>query len=148
MRAIKRLDPQGTVFKTHALGGQRTHASIVLAMKHPKDNQILDWMVCEFSEQGKDGDLLLVMCCPRCVFQLGRPMGEAQFHIQEANRKFYFTPAPPKWNREFGHIWRNPKDPNEVVTIAGTIDMPEWGHCPHLGCRWRFTIEDSILYTG
>jgi hypothetical protein len=149
MRAIKRLDPEGTVLKTHSLGGQRTHASIVLALKHPKDNEILDWMVCELSRQGSDetGELMLIMCCPRCVFKLGRPAGESQFHIQQANRKFYYSPRPPKWNREHGLIWRNPKDPNEVITLAGTIDMPEWGYCPQLGCRWRFTIEDSVIYT-
>lgn len=149
MKAMKRVDPQGTVLKTHALGGQQSHASIVLALKHPKDNEILDWMVCELSQQGSEegAELVLVMCCPRCVFKLGRPPGEAQFHIQQSNRRFYYTPSPPKWNGDNGHIWRNPKDPNEVVTLAGTIDMPEWGYCPQLGCRWRFTIEDSIIYT-
>jgi hypothetical protein len=150
MRAMKRADPESTVLKTHRLGGAQSHASIVLALKHPKDNTIMDWMVCELSQQGTDdgaGELMLVMCCPRCVFKLGRPPGEAQFHIRQSNRRFYFTPNPPKWNQEGGHIWRNPKDPNEVVTIAGTIDLPEWGYCPNQGCRWRFTIEDSIIHT-
>jgi hypothetical protein len=149
MRMIKRADPESTVLKTHRLGGQSSHASIVLALKHPKDTTIMDWMVCELSQQGTETgvELVLIMCCPRCVFTLGRPAGEAQLHITQTNRQFFFTPKPPKWNQEGGHIWRNPKDPNEVVTIAGTIDLPEWAYCPQQGCRWRFTIEDSVIHT-
>jgi hypothetical protein len=150
MRAMKRMDPSGTVLKTHRLGGQSSHASIVLALKHPKDDVFLDWITCELIQQGEDHDpnmeLVLNLCCPRCILTEGRPTGESQIKIHQSNRMFYFTRRPPKWNKT-GHIWVNPKDPNEVVTLAGTIDMPEWASCGGLGCQWRFTIEDSVVHT-
>ena len=37
---------------------------------------------------------------------------------------------------------------NKPSWMQGIWDMPEWGYCPQLGCRWRFTIEDSVIYTG
>lgn len=148
MRAMKRADPGGTVLKTHRLGGQSSHASIVLALRHPKDTTILDWMVCELSQEGEGAgaELVLIMCCPRCVFRLGRPPGEAQFHIRQTNRKFYYTPDPPQWNQG-ERVWVNPKDRNDVVTLAGTVNLPEWATCPNQGCGFRFTIDDSVIRT-
>ena len=146
-KQLARSHPDQSILRTRQLGGQATHASIVLAIRHPKDTTILEWMVCELSQQGEGGELALIMACPRCILTLHRPTGESQITVLQSNRKFYFTPAPPKWNQARGHIWVNPKDPNEVVTIAGTVDLPEWCTCPHLGCGWKFQIEDSVVRT-
>ena len=141
---VAKANPQDVRMRTRLLGGQSQYPTIVLAVKHPKDNEILDWMTCEIIDQ--EGELVLIVVCLRCVFTLGRPMGEAQIQIKQSNRKFYYEPQPPKWAKG-ARVWVNPKDPNEVITLAGTVTMPEWGHCGNLGCGWTFTIDDSVIYT-
>jgi len=141
---IARAHPDEAIMRTRLLGGQSQYPTIVLAVKHPKDNEILEWMTCEITDQGDE--LALIMVCLRCVFTLGRPQGEAQLTIKQSNRKFYYEPTPPKWAKG-ERVWINPRDPNEVITLAGTVTMPEWAHCPHLGCGWTFTIDDSVIYT-
>lgn len=136
---------------THLLGGQRSqHPMIVLALKHPNRLDFTDWMTCELTQQGEEenAELALIMACPRCILTLRRPTGESQITILQSNRMFHFEPRPPKWMRvKEGSIWVNPNDPNEVIAVAGTVTMPEWGKCPHLGCGWTFTIDDSVVHT-
>lgn len=141
---VAKSRPDETIYRTKLLGGRNHYATIVLAAKHPKDNEILEWMTCELIQQ--DDQLVLMVVCLRCVFRLGRPQGESQIKIEQKNRQFYFTPELPKWAKG-ERIWVNPADPNDVVTLAGSVTMPEWAHCPHLGCGWTFTIDDSVIYT-
>jgi len=124
------------------LGGRSTHASIVLGIKRPRSTEIKEWMTCELSEEThEDGtkEYTLTMCCPRCVFTLGRHMADSQMHIKQSNRHFEVDP------KNMGEIWINPDDPNEVVTLAGTIELDEWATCPQLGCGYRFKIDHSVV---
>ena len=123
------------------LGGQG-YASIVLGVRHPKDNQILDWITCELSSAAKeDGsqELSLTMACVRCIRTLGRHSQRAQMTIRQSNRMFYLD------TRRAGEIWVDPTDPNSVFTLAGTITTNDWITCPNEGCGWRFKIDDSIV---
>lgn len=130
---------------TMNLGGSKTHASVVLGVRHPKDNEILDWLTCELLTQPKDDgqpELILQMICIRCVKTLHRHSQRSQFKIHQSNRMFWLD------TRRAGELWVNPSDPNEVVTIAGTITTNDWCTCPHLGCGWRFKIDDSVVRTA
>jgi hypothetical protein len=123
------------------LGG-RDHAAIVLGVRHPKDNQILDWITCELSAEPKpDGtqELVLVLACVRCIKTLGKHSQRSQMTIRQSNRMFWLD------QRRAGEIWVNPKDKNEVYTLAGTITTNDWITCPNEGCGWRFKIDDSIV---
>jgi len=135
---------------THLLGGSSSgKPMIVLAVKRPKQLDFDDWITCELSEQGEGGELALIIACPRCILKLGRPTGESQITILQTNRNFTYEPRPPKWMRMDGQdnwVWVNPKLPSEVISVAGTIHMHEFGKCPHLGCGFEFTIDDSVLY--
>ncbi len=126
------------------LGGSKSHASVVLALKHPKDTTIQDWIICELSQQpAADGkpELVLIMACPRCIKTLHRHPQRAQMTIRESNRKFWLD------TRRAGEIFSNPEDRNEVVTLAGTITTDGWITCPHLGCGYRFKIDDSVVHS-
>lgn len=126
------------------LGGSKSHASVVLGLKHPKDTTIQDWIICELSQQpGADGkpELVLIVACPRCIKTLHRHPQRAQMTIRESNRKFWLD------TRRQGEIFANPEDPNEVVTLAGTITTEGWITCPQLGCGWKFKIDDSIVHS-
>ena len=126
------------------LGGSKSHASVVLGVRHPKDNQILDWLICELLAQPtEDGsqELTLNMVCIRCTKTLHRHSQDAQFKIRQSNRMFWLD------TRRAGEIFVNPEDPSEVVTLAGTVTTNDWITCPHLGCGWRFKIDDSIIRT-
>lgn len=139
-----------------SLGGRSSHAMVVLGLKHPKDNQILDWITCEITTQGQgeDAELALIVCCPRCIFKLGRHPEEAQLTIRQSNRMFWLDQSPrserkPNASLGFcaGDTWVNPADPNEVLTIAGMVTTKDWLTCPNLGCGWRFKIDDSVVHT-
>lgn len=115
------------------LGGRNTHASVVLGIRHPKDNLIQDWIICELSAEPKeDGgqELVLIVACPKCE-------RDRQMTIRQSNRMFYLD------TRRQGEIWVNPTDPNEIVTLAGTITTHDWIKCP--GCGWRFKVDDSVV---
>ena len=140
------------------LGGRSSHASVVLGLKHPKDGQVLDWITCELSLQGNptdpDAEMLLIVCCPRCVTTMGRHPEESQLTIRQSNRMFHVdqrTRANRKPNEVLGFCagdtWVNPQDPTEVYTIAGMVTTEGWCRCPHLGCTWKFRIDDSVVYT-
>lgn len=127
------------------LGGQQTSAMVVLAIKHKKDNLILDWIVCEVSQQGPD-DMLLVVACPECHAR--NPDHEPAINILQSNRKWWLDPRPPKWMRDMGaeRIWVNPVDGSTVV-VAGSVTSQDWMRCPGLGCSWHFRIEDSVVHS-
>ena len=116
------------------LGGTRNHAAIVLIVKHAKDNTELDYVICELI-MTDTGDLQLNMACPSCA---RRGIAD-NFKISQKNRHFELD------TRRQGEIWVNPKDPNEIVTLAGAINLTEWVRCPNLGCSAKFVIDNSIL---
>lgn len=155
---LKQLKKTGTSARINelSLGGRRTHASVVLGLKHPKDGQILDWIACELSTQGEgdEAELVLIVCCPRCIFSRGRHPEESQLTIRQSNRMFHLdqrTRSERKPNTLLGFCagdaWINPKDPNEVYTVAGMITTDDWIKCSHLGCTWEFKIDDSVVHT-
>jgi hypothetical protein len=130
------------------LGGRKTHACVVLGLRHPKDNSILDWITCELSteidEYGKEV-LILHMCCPRCIYSRNTHPQNAQIRIHQNNRMFYLDSRTEEQGGKAGMLWANPADPNEVITLAGTITTNDWITCPNLGCGWKFKIDDSIV---
>lgn len=139
-----------------SLGGADSHAMVVLGLKHKKDNQILDWITCEISVQGAEADaeLLLIICCPQCVFRHGRHPQDSQLTIRQSNRKFYLdqrtrNERQPNAKLGFcaGEPWVNPSDPDEVITVAGMVTTEDWIKCPNLGCSWEFKIDDSVVHT-
>jgi hypothetical protein len=136
-----RPDAPGVGRMTSLQLGGRDHASVVLEVKHPKDNKVLDWQTCELTVQPKaDGlpELMLLVVCMRCITR-GVKMGDAQIKMVQSNRMFWLD------ERRAGDLWVNPNDPNEVVTLAGTITTHDWCHCPQ--CDWTFRIDNSVLYT-
>ena len=134
------------------LGGAGAHAQVVLGLKHKKDAKILEWIQCEVVSQGDE--LVLIVCCPRCTLTKGRPAGESQMNIRQSNRMWELDQrtrenrAPnPLLGYCAGDPWVNPVDRNEVYTIAGMVTTHGWITCPHLGCGWRFRIDDSVVFT-
>jgi hypothetical protein len=135
-------DAPGTArMSSMRLGGTHGHASIVLGLKHPKDGEILDWIICELIVQ--PNELILNMACPRCAAS-----GEADrvrdqnIKVHQTNRMFWLD------TKRQGEIWVNPKDANEHYILAGTVTSKDWMTCPNRGCGWRFRIDDSVVYTA
>lgn len=150
--ARARKSPAEARVTSLSLGGTKTHPSVVLWLKRPREIEPRDFMLCELSTQPADGgdetvELVLMMACPRCITRLHRPAEESNFHIRQSNRHFEFDPRPPKWltAKWKGSLWINPDDPTETVMVAGTVTMTEKARCP--ACQWLFTIDDSIVYT-
>lgn len=143
-RAAK-ADPTSARMMSMKLGGQSASAMVVLALKHPKDNVFLDWILCEVIQHGED-ELVLNMACPRCHAK--NPGNEPDFKIHQSNRSWWLDPRPPRWMRDIGtdRIWLNPKD-QSTVTVAGSVTTQDWIRCPGLGCTWTFKIDDSVVYS-
>jgi hypothetical protein len=155
---LAQASPEQAMLKSVKLGGRSSHDSIILAVRGPRDTMLLDWQVCELWQTKRsegasllteaipldDLELHFAMVCMRCVFTNNVHPEKAQLTVHQAQKKFTFTPRPPKWIGS--HIWMNPKDPSEVVTVAGTIDLTEWCSCAK--CGWRFQIDDSIIRVG
>jgi hypothetical protein len=142
--AVSQQDPLGARMRSMKLGGADS-PKIVVALKHPKDNLYLDWIVCDLIDQGDE--LILNMACPHC--RVKNPGHEPDFMIRQSNRKWHLDRSrAPKWMREVGvdRLWINPVDGSTVV-VAGTVTTEEWIRCPGLGCTWRFTIDDSVAYS-
>jgi hypothetical protein len=139
-----RRDPLGARMHSMKMGGTQTSPSIVLAVKHPKDNIFVEWITCELSQQGPD-DLLLVIACPRCHAE--RPDHEPGISILQSNRKWWLDTNPPKWMRLMGaeRVWVNPNDGSTIV-VAGSVTTADWMRCPGLGCPLSFKIDDSVIY--
>lgn len=143
-------NPQAAKMHTLSLGGRDAHAGIVLALKHPKDDTVMDWITCELSSQPEEGggvELMLVLCCPRCVYKLNRHPDRSQIHIRQSNRMFWLDERTGDQGGQRGELWVNPNDATEVVTLAGTITTKDWCKCPHEGCGWTFRADESVVYT-
>lgn len=115
------------------LGGNKHYAGIILEVKHPKDNVVLDYISCELT-LGPDEKLVLVMACYRCFMRTGEA---SNLTIRQGHRHFELD------QRRQGELWVNPKNPNEIVTLAGTINLTERVTCP--GCNMQFVIDDSVV---
>lgn len=115
------------------IGGNKHYAGIILEVKHPKDNVVLDYISCELT-MGPDEKLVLVMACYRCFMRTGEA---SNLTIRQGHRHFELD------TRRQGELWVNPKNPNEIVTLAGTINLTERVTCP--GCGMVFVIDDSVV---
>lgn len=120
----------------HAVGGNRKYPGIVLEVRHPKDRTtVLDYIECELTAED-DGSLVLVMACHKCYHRTG---DASNLTVRQKHRHFELD------MRRQGEIWVNPKNPNHIVTLAGTITTTETITCPNLGCGMRFVIDNSVL---
>jgi len=135
------------------LGGPG-YAQVVLGVKHPRDSTISHWQLCEVVNEMGGDDMVLCMCCMRCIYTLGRSMSEAQTKIQNSHRAFTLDQRTKEQRKPnpmlgicAGELWVNPDDPQEVVTVAGMITTHGWQKCDALGCGWDFMIDDSVVYT-
>jgi hypothetical protein len=152
---LARKSPQEARVRQQKLGGRKDHPVAVLGLRHPKDHTIMDWMICEITEQStSDGklDLMLMMQCPRCIRTYGRPPEETIMHIRQSNRMWHLDrrlksarQLNPIMHNCAGERVVNPEDTSEVVVIAGMVTTDDWCHCPL--CDWTFRIDDSVVYT-
>lgn len=115
------------------LGGNKHYAGIVLEVKHPKDNVVLDYINCELT-MGDDGKLILVIACWKCHLRTGRG---GNLTIRQGHRHFELD------TRRQGELWVNPKNPSDIVTLAGTINLTERTTCPV--CQMVFVIDNSVV---
>jgi len=138
--ALANQKPNEARLNSLDLGSKNAHATVVLGIKHPKDNQVLDWISCELITQTKDDggvELVLNMACPSCA---QRDAQNAQFKFAQSHHLFWLD------TKDAGQLWINPADPSEVLTLAGTITTKGWIRCPGLGCPWKMRIDKSLLY--
>jgi hypothetical protein len=131
---IARENPAEAHINELKLGGRNSHASIVLELKHARDNEVINYVVCELIVED-DGNLVLNMACPKCA---DRGIGD-NFKISQKNRRFELD------TRRQGELWVNPRPPHDTATLAGAITLMEWVKCPNLGCVWKFIIDDNVL---
>lgn len=153
--AAAQANPMEAKVYQRKLGGRREHPVAVLGIRHPKDHLILDWMVCEITQQTTlDGklDLMLMMQCPRCIRTYHRPPDETIMHIRQSNRMWHLDQRKkgeravnPIMQTCAGELWVNPEDKSEVVIVAGMVTTDDWCRCPL--CDWQFRLDDSIIYT-
>lgn len=140
---ITRQDPQGARMHSMKLGGADS-PKIVVAVKHPKDVDFKEWIICDLIDQGTEK--VLNMRCPQCAAK--NAGHEPDFMIKQSNRMWHFDPRPPRWMRDLGtdRIWINPVDGSTVI-VAGSVTTDDWIRCPGLGCTWHFKIDDSVAYS-
>lgn len=119
----------------HVLGGNRKFPGIVLEVRHPKDRVVLDYIECELSTND-DGTLILILACWKCYHRTG---DASNLTVRQNHRHFELD------MRRKGELWVNPKNPQHIVTLAGTITTTEAITCPNLGCGNRFVIDDSVV---
>jgi len=118
------------------VGGNKHHAGIVLVVKHPKDNTVLDYIECELTVDPSDGtSLILIMACAWCAL---RDVTD-NFKFSQKHKRFELD------TKRQGELWVNPQNPRHIVTLAGTIQLLETVTCPNLGCGKRFVIDDSVI---
>lgn len=140
---IAREDPLNARMRVADLGSKQNHAWVVLEFRN-SDNRAEEFMTCELTAGRLDDpkydptELTLMMCCVRCMHKVG--MSEANFKFSNKHKRFDLD------QRRAGEIWVNPLDPNEIVTLAGTIFLHEVVTCP-LNCGWRFKIDNSVVKT-
>ena len=141
---------------TTGLFNQQQHAMAVLGFKHKKENEVYDWMMCELLQainpQTNQPDLMLQMVCVHCM-KRGMSAGDAQFRLWQTHREWSLDQrtlenraAHPLRLPVAGEIWVNPENPEQVVTVAGTITTHGWVPCAGTAC-WSFRITDSVIYT-
>lgn len=116
------------------IGGNKDFAGIVLEVRHAKDNVVLDYIECELIV-ADDGTLSLNMACFRCAL---RGITD-NFKFSQTHKRFDLD------QRRAGELWVNPKNPQHIVTLAGTIHLHEVVTCPNLGCGMRFVIDNSVV---
>jgi len=152
--AIAAKDPAHARVREKSLGGRKKHPCAVLGLRHPKDNAIKDWMICEITDQESSSgpDLMLMMQCPRCIHTYHRPPEETIMHIRQSNRMWHLDQRTKDERRKnpllktcAGEIWVSPEDKTEVVVVAGMVTTDDWCHCPI--CDWTFKIDDSVVWT-
>jgi len=131
---LAKENPEEVKLRTMKLGGQQSHAMVVLLIKHRRDNVVTEAIKCELI--ATDTELVLNMDCPSCA---KKDAQNSNFMIKQSNRRFELD------TRRQGELWVNPNDPTDIVTLAGTINLTDWTRCPGLGCSWRFKIEDSVI---
>jgi hypothetical protein len=117
---------------THSLGGLHSHAVVVVKFLH-RDKSVHTWAICELSVD-TDG-LTLILPCPACLFRHHRALAESHLTMRSWHRRFSLD------SHGQGEIWVNPKNPAEVVTLAGAIETHEVQTCPT--CSFKFEIEKS-----
>lgn len=140
---ITREDPMAARMHSMKLGGADS-PKIVVAVKHPKELDFKEWIICDLLDQGTEK--VLNMRCPQCAAK--NPGHEPDFMIKQSNRQWHFDPRPPRWMRDLGtdRIWVNPADGSTVV-VAGSVTTDDWIRCPGLGCTWHFKVDDSVAYS-
>ncbi len=116
-----------------AVGGNKAFPGIVLEVREPRDNRVLDYIECELTAL-EDGSLALVIACWSCYQKTGR---NEQLTIRQNHRHFELD------LRRAGEIWVNPKNHQHIVTLAGTIHLTEVTTCPV--CAVRFVIDNSVV---
>jgi len=116
------------------IGGNKEFAGIVLEVRHPKDNVVLDYIECELIV-AEDGTLSLNMACYKCAL---RGVTD-NFKFSQKHKRFDLD------QRRAGELWVNPQNPQHIVTLAGTIHLHEVVTCPNLGCGMRFVIDNSVV---
>lgn len=136
---IAKEDPFGARMRVADLGSRQNHPMIVLEFRN-SDNKPEQFITCEILVGLTDDptEITLNMCCPKCALKYGT--SEANFKFSNKHKRFDLD------TRRAGEIWVNPKDPNDIVALAGTIYLHEAVTCP-LNCGWRFKIDNSVVKT-
>jgi hypothetical protein len=127
---------------SHDMGGLEKPV-VVLELMFARDKSKVQYMICELNEEYQpDGQvrMCLMMFCPKCIFSRGRRPEHSIIRIDPANREFWLD------EKKKGQVFVDPDD-GQSYLIAGTITTRDVCSCPHLGCDWRFRIDDSELHT-
>lgn len=128
------IDPNARL-STTKIGGTKSHAAIVLEWRN-SDGKAEEFITCELMVDDKDeAGLQLVLCCLPCSHQRG--MAQSQMTLRSKHRGFELD------TRRQGEIWVNPNNPEEFVTLAGTIHSTEAFKCPV--CSQAYRIDNSVL---
>jgi hypothetical protein len=122
----------GGVMLENRLASANDAAEVIIEYRS-KDGTLTQFLQADVrvSEQG----MMLILLCPRCV-RRGRPQTMSQFHVRDDNRKWYLD------EKLKGQVWADP-DSNEPHVIAGKVEMPELGRCPHPNCDFKFRITST-----
>ncbi len=132
-RKAAEMSPDNAKQHRHVVGGNKAFPGIVLEVREPRDNKVLDYIECELTVQD-DGSLALIIACWCCYAKTGR---NEQLTIRQNHRHFELD------IRRRGELWVNPKNHQHIVTLAGTIHLTEVTTCPV--CGVRFIIDNSVV---
>lgn len=127
-------DPNARI-STMKLGGTSSHACVVLEHRN-SDGKAEEFVTCELQSDPADPTgLMLVLCCIPCSYRRGH--SDAQMTLRSKHRGFELD------ERRKGELWVNPNNPEEFVTLAGTIHSTEAFKCPV--CSQGYRIDNSVL---